>query len=258
MRFWFGCLIRLVLPLLHFKSKTWFYNEQWNHRRDGVATGIIQISKKVIPDAHRPGVEREGACPESDSADVLTTVLVPNIPFLNDWSTLNFWLYLKGTLNMGWQEWCTVVRISSSVQPELRHLSQPKTCRAGSRSCHPHPPCVASISGFHSGADRDCPQRPGHRSLPGESSGQPLCKAGVLLRSPACHWRDSNGRACPETQGAAPHFYQQCSLQELSALWKQRKLDLMAMIITEGVFSQEGSHSPSKPVQSRILARKWI
>lgn len=101
MRFWFWCLIRLVPPLLHFQSKTWFYNEQWNHRQDGVAIGIIQISKKVIPDARMSGVGREAARPKSDLADVLMSGMVPNSPYLNDWPFPGFFTLFERNISHG-------------------------------------------------------------------------------------------------------------------------------------------------------------
>lgn len=172
MRFWFWCLIRLVPPLLHFQSKTWFYNEQWNHRQNGVAIGIIQISKKVVPDARMPGVWREGARPKSDLADVLMSGVVPNIPYLNDGPSV-FLLCLKGTLAMGGQEWFKRIRSFPESSQGCVSLFQLKTCWAGSwqhSSAHVSLPHVSLLSGFHPGADRDCPQRPESRSSPEDSS----------------------------------------------------------------------------------------
>lgn len=88
-----------------------------------------------------PGVEREGASLESDSADVLTTGLVPNIPFLNDRSDpQRFTLFERsvrhrraGAVQSSGNPVQHLAK-AGSLSPNLKHVGQILG------SCHPHPP----------------------------------------------------------------------------------------------------------------------
>lgn len=126
-----------------------------------------------------------------DSPDVLMSGVVPNIPHFNAWPVPPCFTWFERNIRKG-RAWLMQTNQNLFQHPVRPAFLPPSLDHAGwvlsghHSLLHPPTPRVSWFSGSHPGADRDCPQWPGHRPRPEESFRPALCMADALLPSRAC------------------------------------------------------------------------